>query len=210
MKEQSELHIPLTEKLKSIPEVFGIRFNEEPPYEVLKKDGHFEVRRYQKQLMARVALKGLKYDDFRETAFKKLAHYIFGGNVQKQEMPMTSPVLNQEMAMTSPSLSQQHSEGNWTMSFILPSKYNLSNVPQPLDSEVKLLEIPPYDAASVRYAGTNSIESVKSHEAQLNSWIETQPQLNAEEDFFTAQYDGPFAIPFLRRNEILVKVHLRN
>lgn len=96
------------------------------------------------------------------------------------------------------------------MSFILPSKYNLSNVPQPLDSEVKLLEIPPYDAASVRYAGTNSIESVKSHEAQLNSWIETQPQLNAEEDFFTAQYDGPFAIPFLRRNEILVKVHLRN
>lgn len=76
MKEQSELHIPLTKKLKSIPEVFGIRFNEEPPYEVLKKDGHFEVRRYQKQLMARVALKGLKYDDFRETAFKKLASNI--------------------------------------------------------------------------------------------------------------------------------------
>ncbi len=34
-----KLQIPLVEKLKSIPEIFGVRLNEEPNYEVVKKDG---------------------------------------------------------------------------------------------------------------------------------------------------------------------------
>lgn len=218
MKKQTgpdqELHIPMSEKLKSIPEIFGIRVNEEPAYEVLKKDGDFEVRSYKAQLWAEVSLKGLPLEEFKETAFKKLAGYIFGGNELKEEIAMTSPVLQQShdendatnIPMTAPVFQKQDSAGVWTMSFVLPAKFNLANVPKPVDSDVHLKEVAPYQVAALRYSGTNSFESLKEHQAKLAAWMNTQPQLSADGEYFSAQYDGPFVIPFLRRNEALVKV----
>ena len=75
---KEKLHIPFLEMLKSIPEFVGLRFNEEPEYEVLQRYGEFELRRYSKQLRAKVTLKGLSFEEFRKVGFHKLAAYIFG------------------------------------------------------------------------------------------------------------------------------------
>ena len=77
-----KLHIPLTERLKSIPEIFGIRLNEEAHYEVVKKDGAFEIRQYSRQLIARVTIHEPNFEKFKGRAFEKLARYIFGENHQ--------------------------------------------------------------------------------------------------------------------------------
>lgn len=212
---EKEMHLPLTEKLKSIPEAFGIRVNEEPPYEVIKSDGDFEIRQYQTQVLAEVTIQGSDFDAFREQAFKKLAAYIFGENKTTEhlaEKTFSEPTISENekhsetMAMTSPVLQQEGLEHEWTMSFVLPKKYNLQSAPRPLNDEVKLREIPGYTAAVVRYSGLNTQEKVKEHESKLMSWVPARPELQLNGTFFAAQYDAPFVIPFLRRNEVMVKV----
>ncbi len=193
--DSSSLHIPLMEKLKSIPEVFGIRLNEEPRYEVLKKEGAIEIRRYSAQLLAMVTVKGENFDDFRQTAFETLAKYIFGANAPHADMAMTSPVLQ-----------EQSGKQSWTMSFVLPSAFDMSNVPKPLDSRVKLQELPSYESVSIRYTGNNDLERVKENEGKLEAWLAQNPKYRKVGSFFSAQYDQPFAVPFLKRNEIHVKV----
>lgn len=211
----SELHIPLKEKLKSIPETFGIRLNEEPHYDVLKKDGDFEIRRYDHQLIAKISMQGMTFDDFREAAFKKLANYIFEGNEDNEAIPMTSPVIEQHgvdvkksrmIPMTSPVFQQENEPGGWTMSFILPKDYTLENAPKPEDSSITLEEVQPYLVACVCYSGNNTLENVKEHERQLAQWLKKQPNIQSTERFMVAQYDAPFVIPFLKRNEIQVKI----
>ena len=211
----TDLHIPLKERLKSIPEAFGIRVNEEPEYDIIKQDGHFELRHYERQLVAKISMQGMSFDNFREAAFEKLASYIFEGNEQHKSIPMTSPVLEQHgtgvktprmIPMTSPVLQQENEPGGWTMSFILPEGYTKVNAPVPSDPEITLEEIPPYIVACVCYSGNNTLENIKEHERQLAQWLKKQPNISSTERYMVAQYDAPFVIPFLKKNEIQVRI----
>ena len=210
---EKELEIPLTERLKSIPEVFGIRVNEEPHYEVLRTDGDFELRRYQDQLLAEVSIVGADFETFREQAFEKLAKYIFGGNISQRKMMDEVPTeteikqkQSENVAMTAPVLQQQGEKNEWIMSFILPKKFTRETAPTPVDDSVQLREVSGYEAAAIRYSGTNSEAAIREHEEKLAVWIRAQNDLRPNGPFFSAQYDGPFAIPLFRRNEVLMKV----
>lgn len=209
--ETDKLHIPITEKLKSIPETFGIRVNEEPIYNVLKKDGDFEVRHYPRQLIAKITLHGMSYDYFREHAFKKLAAYIFEGNEENKSVPMTSPVLTEkkteQIPMTDPVLQHEDPNGAWTMSFILPKEYTLATAPKPHDPDIVLEEVEPYNAAVVTYSGNNKLSKIEEHKKELQEWIGKQQELSMSGHFFIAQYDAPFVVPFFKRNEVQVKVN---
>lgn len=202
---QKELEIPLTEKLKSIPEVFGIRVNEEPHYDVLRTDGDFELRQYRDQVLAEVTVSGTDFDTFREQAFEKLARYIFGENTSRKTTSEESAP-SEKLAMTAPVLQQRGEKNEWIMSFILPKKLTLETAPEPRDESVKLREVPEFLAVAVRYSGTNSEAAVHEHEEKLALWLRKQDDLRANGTFFSAQYDGPFAMPFVRRNEVLMKV----
>lgn len=208
--ESEKLHIPLKEKLKSIPETFGIRVNEEPIYKVLKKDGDFELRHYPKQLIAKVTLHGMSYDYFRENAFEKLAAYIFEGNQSKESVPMTSPVLTEKkselLPMTDPVLQHEDPSGAWTMSFILPKEYTLATAPKPKNAEIVLEEVEPYDAAVITYSGNNKVSKIEEHKKELGEWVGKQSGLAMSGHYFIAQYDAPFVVPFLKRNEVQVKI----
>jgi len=210
-----KLSIPLKERLKSIPEAFGIRLNEEPSYEVVMTDGDFEVRRYKAHTIAKISLQGMTFDDFREAAFKKLAHYIFEGNEKHSSIPMTSPVMEQhgteannpkQISMTSPFMQQENEPGGWTMSFILPKEFTVKSAPTPNDQSVVLEEVPERLLASISYSGNNTLENVKEHERKLADWLKKQPNIQSSGRFMVAQYDAPFVIPFLKKNEIMVQV----
>ncbi len=70
--------------------------------------------------------------------------------------------------MTSPVLQEQSGDGQWTMTFFLPSDYNLQNAPEPNDAKVQLVEEPAFHAATLHYSGNNSIDKVKKHEDKLH------------------------------------------
>jgi hypothetical protein len=200
------LSIPFSEHLKSLPEIFGIRLNEEPDYEPLLNDGAVELRRYPAMRLATVKLSGLELDEFRQAAFGTLARYIFGGNARGTVIPMTSPVLISECGHRG--RTKRFEGREWSMSFVLPSKYTERAPPLPKNPLVKLEKIPAFEAAALTYSGNNTIDKIEAHASELVKWLKDHPGLKANGAFLLAQYDAPFALPFFKRNEILGMVRV--
>ncbi len=189
----SNIHIPIKEKLKSIPEMLGIRLHEEPRYETVEKDGDFEIRVYQKQLRASVTIENMPFDEFREKAFDILTEYIYGEN---------SKIID----MTSPVLQSQTSDNSWTMSVILPEKISLGDVPKPLNPDIQISEVKAADVAVYSYHGTNSLAKIEAHKKELLDWLDKHPKYEAAAEASAAQYDAPFVISFMKKNEIHVPI----
>lgn len=180
---------------------------EKTPYTVLEKDGKFEIRQYPSYLVAETIVDA----DFKgagNIAFRRLFNYISGQNKTKESVSMTAPV-NQEsrpekIAMTAP-VNQQPSGEKYSVSFVMPPKYTLETLPQPLDPAVVIKEIPAHQVAAVRYSGSWSQEKYLKQKAALEQFMQTKGLVSAEEPVF-ARYDPPFQLWFLRRNEVLIPV----
>ena len=65
---------------------------ESPSYEVVKKTGSLELRRYDSYLVASVRVKAAGYNEAANAGFRALADYIFGNNTVASTIPMTAPV----------------------------------------------------------------------------------------------------------------------
>ena len=65
---------------------------ETPNYKLVKKYKNFEIRDYDKMIVAHTKIKR-KFRESTNTGFRRIANYIFGGNDQSMEIAMTAPVL---------------------------------------------------------------------------------------------------------------------
>lgn len=187
--------------------VFGVGNYEEPNYEVLLEENNFQVRKYAETLVAQTTTTG-NYKETSSQGFKRLAGYIFGDNVAKEKISMTTPVLrerkSEKIEMTAP-VYQQQDDSNWTMTFVLPSEYTLETAPTPLDKNVVIKQLPGNKVATLRYSGRMTEASLNEHTKKLEKWVN-------EKDFsvigisYSAAYDPPWTLPMLRRNEIHIQI----
>jgi len=149
-----------------------------------------------------------EFDKAGNTAFRRLFNYISGENRTKESISMTAPVnqksSSEKIAMTAP-VNQQQSEDNYAVSFLMPSKYTMETLPEPLDSSVRLRLIPARKIAAVRYSGSWSRTKYEAKKILLEEYIRDKGLRITGQDIF-ARYDPPFQIPFLRRNEVLFEV----
>jgi effector-binding domain-containing protein len=168
---------------------------EQAKYEVLRKIGKIEIRRYPSLVIARV-------DVYGDSGFNLLFRFITGNNQQKSDIAMTAPVLSEQIAMTAPVLSDTGS-----IAFIMPEGYTIETTPEPIDDRVKIVEVPERTVAALRFSGrwSNSIFKKKSEE--LLAEIENAG-LKVAGQVFSMRYNGPFTPWFLRRNEVAVAVEL--
>jgi len=177
---------------------------EKAKYEVIEKEGKFEIRFYQPQIVAETIVES-DFDEAGNVAFRRLFKYISGENRTAESIKMTAPVnqtaSSEKIAMTAP-VSQQKAEGKYSVSFLMPSKYTMLTLPQPLDSSVKLREIPGRKIAAIRYSGSWSKKRYEAKKSLLEEFIESKGLKITDEDVF-ARYDPPFQLWFLRRNEVL-------
>lgn len=162
---------------------------EEPVYLVEKawEAEQIEIRAYAPRIMA---VTGMNEDS--DSGFRVLAGYIFGGNAEEQKIAMTAPV-------------QQTMAGEKEMAFMMPAEYALKDLPQPEDQRVSFREAPAYTAAVIQFSGWASAEKADENWQQLQRFliaegidITGEPTLN--------QYNPPWTLPFMRRNEIIVPV----
>ena len=162
---------------------------EEPVYQVEKawEPEQIEIRAYAPRIMA---VTGMNEDS--DSGFRVLAGYIFGGNAEEQKIAMTAPV-------------QQTMAGEKEMAFMMPAEYALKDLPQPEDQRVSFREAPAYTAAVIQFSGWASAEKADENWQQLKRFliaegidITGEPTLN--------QYNPPWTLPFMRRNEIIVPV----
>jgi hypothetical protein len=180
----------------------------EPPFAVQFAQGNFELRDYPALAVAEVAVRGERKEAAGK-GFRLLAHYIFGGNTRNQSIAMTAPVTqqaaaNEKIAMTAPVI-QAGGDGNWVIRFIMPEGATLDSLPRPHDPTVQLRILPPERIAVVRFSGFAREEAVASNTAALQSFIVAR-QLQATGPAVLAQYNPPWTLWFLRRNEVMIPV----
>ncbi|MES3033809.1 MAG: heme-binding protein [Gemmatimonadota bacterium] len=197
--------------LSSIPGVFGIRLEEEPAFDVVDTLDDVEVRRYQPALLARVTVPG-DHEAALDEAFTRLAGYIYGKNSGEEKLGMTSPVFQEEgspygarQSMTTPVLQSESGTG-WTIAFFLSNDMRKEDAPVPNDPSIELVEQPAQFRATLRYSGNNNDERRADAKQRLLEALRSTPRWRVLDDVSWAQYDQPFAIPFLKRNEAQVAV----
>ena len=180
---------------------------EEPKYTLDLQEGSFEIRDYQGAVVAEVTVTG----EQREAAskgFRLLAGYIFGGNRRHQGIAMTAPVAQertgQTIAMTAP-VTQTRSEGAWVVRFTMPSAYSMDTLPEPNDPKVHLRVLPPTRFAVLQFSGLARKDDVATKTAELEKLAGTH-HLRAIGPASLAQYDPPWTLWFMRRNEVMLPV----
>ena len=195
--------------LEALIGVFGIRLYEEPRYEVITQiSDRVEIRQYGPRVAAEVELPASGKAG-RDESFRVLFAYIAGANqgsaFGNTKIAMTVPVEvrgQERIAMTVP-VQASEATGALRMQFFLPAKYTQDSAPKPLDGRVRLVTVPGETIATLRFSG--SVSDFPARQSELIAML-TGSQWQPNGAPYALNYDAPFTVPFLRRNEAAVAV----
>lgn len=185
---------------------------EQLEYSVIEKRDGYEIRNYSKHIVAQTTVEG-DYDYALGEGFRIVAGYIFGGNEKKEKVAMTAPVIEEpgkgedkfeKIAMTAPVIFDENTSSR-TISFSMPKKYTLETLPTPLDSRVKLVEVPSKKMAVLNFSWFRSEKIVEKKKEELKMLLE-KDGIKTLSDFSYAGYNAPWTPPWMIHNEILVEI----
>ena len=182
---------------------------ESPQYTVIYKDERVEYRQYEPYLIAETFVENSSsYRAASNKGVLRLFRYITGNNNSQSNIEMTAPVqqaaTSEEIAMTAPVQRVETPEG-WNVAFMLPSEFTIETAPLPVDERIVLRAKPAQLKAVVRYSGRLTERNYLKHKTRLLESIKSAAveSLGVVE---SAAYDAPYVLPFLRRNEVMIKV----
>ena len=161
---------------------------EEANYEVVKENREYEIRKYSDRLV-------IETNSIEGNGFRKLFNYISGNNEKNQEIKMTVPV------------TQEIKNGNMTMQFYLPLKFNKDNAPKPSNSDIKILTIEGGYYAVIKYSGRSSDKNFLKNKDILEKKLK-QDNITILSPPIRASYNSPFTLPMLKRNEVMYRINL--
>jgi len=182
---------------------------EEPAFTVTKQEAPFEVRAYDSFCVAETTVSTSDFSEAGNIGFRRLFGYIQGANQSQKKLPMTAPVgveppSSEKIPMTAP-VGQSLSPDGYQVWFVMPKGSTLETLPKPTNSQVRLRCLPPRKVAVIRYSGGWSESRYDAKKAELLGWIKKQ-QLNPTGPPVLSRYNSPFALWFLRRNEVQIDV----
>ncbi len=169
--------------------LFTTSQNLDNTYRVLKKIEDVEIREYSPSLYA--SYLNEDGENNQNSSFRVLADYIFGSNNKKEKIEMTSPVI-----------IKLHNDRE--MLFRMPEKYDKKNLPEPTNSDIKIVKSNKMRRATIRFSGyTNKQKELKI--AKLLKKTLDKNNIKHTNKFELFVYDPPYK-PFNRRNEISVEI----
>jgi hypothetical protein len=166
--------------------------SETQAYQVVRVEEQFEIRHYPAAIMAKISSTSKSYRDLGYSGFSKLAQYIFGGNSDKKQIAMTSPV-HMDIGDT---IS--------TMAFVMPSYFKMEDLPAPNNSEVQIETSEPEYVAVIQFSGFANTASIHKHSVMLEKLLK-EKGISYYGNFRFLGYNPPYQI-FGRRNEIIVAI----
>ena len=161
---------------------------EEANYEVVEENKEYEIRKYSDRLV-------IETNSVEGNGFRKLFNYISGNNEKNQEIKMTVPV------------TQEIKNGNMTMQFYLPLKFNKDNAPKPSNSDIEILTIEGGYYAVIEYSGRSSDKNFLKNKDILEKLLK-QDNITILSPPIRASYNSPFTLPMLKRNEVMYRIDL--
>ena len=186
--------------LESVLSVFGVRATyEQPKYHVVGHIGdQVEVRQYGALRAVETPI-DMGNDG---AAFGRLFRYIAGANKDTSKIAMTVPV---EMAPSPAAVAVKPEQAAPTVMRLFLPRHLADDAPAPTDAKVRLVTLPPQALAVLHFSGVLTADSRRAHQAELlgdvaaGGWTVVGAPL-------VFSYDPPFALPFVRHNEVAVEV----
>ena len=185
-----EVRRELKNIVKSTPE--GL---DSPAYEVLRKTDNYEIREY-----SAYAVASTRIDSNEETSeelmasgkgFNKLARYILEGeNVEGEKMSMTTPVITDRDTMT----------------FVLPQGRSADQAPTPNNADIAVVNVPKQIVAVREFTGLVTEKEKAKQRTVLEDALVRDGVGFDNLSFKTLQYNPPYTLPWVRRNEVLLAV----
>ena len=165
---------------------------EKQKYRVVKTENGFELRYYPPATFATVKSSAKSYRELSGSGFRTIAGYIFGGNESSTKIAMTSPV------------HMDINEKESSMSFVMPSNYDVKSLPKPNDARVEIHQTPGEYAAVIEFGGFANDASIRKHAEELKQLLD-QKGIKTIGNFRYLGYNPPYQI-IARKNEIVVAV----
>jgi hypothetical protein len=176
--------------------VISTNRTEKQAYKVIKKEDEFEIRYYPPATFATIQSSAKNYRELSGNGFRKIAGYIFGNNESSSKIAMTTPV---HMDI--------NDEGS-SMSFVMPSAYDINNLPRPNDANVKLHQTPGEYVAAIAFGGFANDASIKKYAAELEKALGNKG-IKSIGHFRYLGYNPPYQLVG-RKNEIIVTVEWKD
>ncbi len=181
---------------------------EQTEYSVLKNMKGYEIREYPSHVVAQTRVEG-SYDEALNNGFGIVAGYIFGGNIKREKIAMTAPVMaekqsSEKIAMTAPVLATVDGDVR-IVSFGMPKKYTLESLPVPSDPRVELVQVPTKKMAALRFLWFRTTDRVHSLENKLMTLL-VNDKIEMIGAPVYAGYNAPWTPPWMTRNEILIEI----
>lgn len=167
---------------------------ERPNFKLVKKVNGLEIRAYDSYQIAVCEIENSQ--DLNRAAnagFRYLFSYISGENQPAQKISMTVPV------------QQTPTKTGWQISFVVPSKFMVEQVPLPTNSKVSVQKIAAGNFACISYRGLWNSARYQQKSQEL---LAKMQELNLEPDgsVTAAVYNPPLTPPIFRHNEVMVRI----
>ena len=168
---------------------------EKQKYRIVKTEKEFEIRFYPPAVLATIKSSASSYRELASSGFRRIAGYIFGNNESSAKIAMTSPV------------QMDINEKNSSMSFVMPSQYDLKDLPKPKDASVEIHQSPAEYAAVIEFGGFATDEKIKKYSDHLKTLL-SEKGIKTIGNFKFLGYNPPYQF-IGRKNEIIVSIDWR-
>lgn len=166
---------------------------EQQKYKVIQEFDEFEIRYYPEAIVASVEMKTDEVRGRSNDQFRELAGYIFGGNEQNTKIVMTAPV---HMELED-SISR--------MSFVMPSKYKMEDLPVPENAAVKIHTLKAGYYASIKFGGFANENTITKKFEVLKGLLKDEGIGVTTESYKYLGYNPPYQV-LGRRNEVIIPI----
>tara|TARA_B100001029_G_C15042679_1_gene444798 strand:- start:1065 stop:1619 length:555 start_codon:yes stop_codon:yes gene_type:complete len=164
----------------------------EPNYNLIKKINNIEFREYKSNIIIKTS-KLESNNKENNSLFRILANYIFGGNKNNEQIPMTAPVLT------------HYSNNNYEMIFFILNKNSIDELPKPNNKNIKLDNLNLNKTISISFGMWANNNRINYYKNKLDKFIEDN-SINVDSNIIIAQYNSPWVLPPFRRNELIYKL----
>tara|TARA_Y100000994_G_C15515015_1_gene369164 strand:+ start:95 stop:619 length:525 start_codon:yes stop_codon:yes gene_type:complete len=165
----------------------------EPDYTLLKKNRNIEIRQYGEYIVAKTTVSLDNGIELENNMFRTLASYIFGRNQNSQNIPMTAPVTTFK------------DNDNYNMVFYMLNSNNIKDLPSPSGQNITFEKFNLDKCAVISFSWFVNERKIVKYKNKLQKFLDRNGH-KAISPFMINRYDPPWTLPFMRRNEILVKI----
>lgn len=158
-------------------------------FDLVKKIGDFEIRKYHPCVMAYVVVN---------------SGYQNAGNIGFR--PLVTYISQNQIAMTAPVVLEEKSEDSWVVSFVMPAEMKLADLPLPKNSKVTLRQVPEHHAASLSFSGLTPLNKITEKEKALRNLL-AHEGLTPIGPIQIARFDPPWKPSFMRHNEVIIPIN---